>query len=789
MSMNYVSAELGRTLDHMRSTLLDNLYEAYGTKEPFEDEPAPVLLAKYINLTKAESEGLRSQVDRVTTDQENSLRQLENAHIGRTHDILNEILDLMKIEGEIPSNLTAKMDSVRACVAELVLKADKANAKPAEEDKVDGKSYGLLHDILNEIIETIKPTQPFAHTVEGKRNLITQTLTLLMNEVDVCKKFATDIHDHVDPDHYQPVNDKEFPSYKLTRVYEQLSSGKKIVYDAKRIQDVRTALEAIIRRTGGDLDNQERLVDLAGRAKDLVDRAVREKSAANRALTKQTDDSLNGTHKVYDQFLDILGIDGERTSNTELKLDVITDALKTIRGRSDALYVRVFGEYVGTRSVTQTLKKMDDALARTKVVKNSGELSVIRDGLDRIMTVCDGRVVNNPLADYVLEVVKTVEQKHSGPDTSTVFEREAYETLDGILAVLGIDETADPDSLTDKGNQIVKAIEKMKQKLSGVEDCEADDEIARYASNLYIHAFGSAADDTNLTPLEKLAVIDKALAERVLTFSEPATANETANDEVLDDILKTLGHDYDGTQSVETKIEIIRGVVRALKANEVTLREHDAKMRDELYGHKGYVDAIVVKVYGKENDIPETFTTLNKLEKIQKDIHCGRKRVLDLDDLLRVDRSLTSILKRVGGDTSGLRGDTIDLAAYTERFVHSALDVGDSGVLEDRKDAGSVFPIEVMRTIHNNLEEIIRQHGEDTHPDETTAHISERALTLVRKGKAFDDSDMVDIRGALSEIVTTCDGEVDPEETTRNLSQKAMVLVQRLYASSQTNTK
>ncbi|ADD81097.1 gp099 [Rhodococcus phage ReqiPoco6] len=689
-SMNFVSAELGRTLDHVRATLLHELHGAAGTDKPWADEPATVILEKYISFRNAEKEVLDDKIEKLTDEKVGTL-----------------------------------------------------------------KSSNLLRDDVNEA---------------------------LLEMLDILGVDLNDVENSV--------------RGKLSAVLEKLRQEK----------STETKVDATL----------DHLLDILGISSGVVsvDAAVSTKSRAIvKAIDKMKENASHpgvpfvDVHQYLNSFLDILKLDGAISSD--------------LPGKADA----------------------------------------VRAGIAEL---------------------KTELSEASNKDFRT-FSHITHSQLNDILDVLEIKVT--PSSVEGKAEAIREAIEALQSdkvvddNVDAV-DREVDEELAHYASNLYIHAFGSAGEDTDLTPIEKLSSIYKALAERVLTFSEPATLNSVRNDlnviinyegevillnedlavlanrakdlviresneeksegevtpvpsntddirEVMDltngmlnNFLALAGVEFDSTLAIEDKGVMLMNAIKAMRANEAAMREELFELNritalDDLHeyfddliqalqiegdiypsiekkkeaitkrifdqlsalnAHKSYVDDLIVLIYGQENDISEQFTTGEKLHVLKSAFRDGSKKAISADDIRKVSNSLVAILKRAGGDISDSRGNLVEVAEYTERFVHNALDVRDSGVLEDSGDRKNVFPIEVMRTIHNNLEEIIRIHGEDTHPDETTAHIAERALTLV---KDFADSDMVDIRRYVTRIIEKCGGEVDPEESTPNLVQSADILVHR----------
>lgn len=473
--------------------------------------------------------------------------------------------------------------------------------------------------------------------------------------------------------------------------------------------------------------------------------------------------------------------------------------------------------------IEQLTQEKTEAVGKlaTKAISEHSKDEIVEGALDEMLDILQIEWEVQSSVNAKLELIVDHLRQQSRKETL------ASGWLDSLLDVLNIDiSKIDHDALPKvKGRAIKDGVEKLKE--AGTQKLQKDQEdLALYASNLYIHAYGSAAEHVELTPIQKLESISKAFDSDIITFAEPATLNNIReslneivhytgghirNDEdlatlagrakdlvcredgaeksesvgtsapeavmsLLDLLLHTLNVDTTDISTINSKRDKVVKTISAMRANEAAMseelfdlnrivaiedihtyfdglvqalqiegdiypsvekkkhaiRERAFQLLGDLKDHEGFVNDIVVSVYGEENDIPETFTTSQKLQVIQTDFRKGQKRVLNREDIQKIQNSLKSMLHRAGGDISNTKGNLVDLAAYTERFVFNTLIHGDSG------DAGeiSVFPIEVMRMIHNSLEEIIRQHGEDTHPDETTAHIAERALTLVLSKQA-----------------------------------------------------
>ncbi|ADD80989.1 gp098 [Rhodococcus phage ReqiPepy6] len=410
----------------------------------------------------------------------------------------------------------------------------------------------------------------------------------------------------------------------------------------------------------------------------------------------------------------------------------------------------ILQKYLSFRNAERdSLKDQVDRLTQEKTeavgklaaasISNHSKDEIVEGALDEMLDILQIEWEIQSSANAKLELVVDHLRRQSGKETL------ASGWLDSLLDILDIDtseiEQDAPPKV--KGRAIYLAVEKLKEgrnaeDLGDVEDGSKDLEDRESGAeksesvetvegvlDLLLHTLN--VDTTDISTID-------SKRDKIVKTIRAMRANEAAMSEELFDLnriaaIKDLHTYFDGLiQALQIEGDIYPSVEKKKHA----IRERAFQLLGDLKDHEGIVNDIVVSVYGKENDIPEDFTTSQKLMKIQSDFRQGSKRVLNRGDIQKIHNSLKSMLHRAGGDISNIKGDLVDLAAYTERFVFNTLIHGDAG------DAGeiSVFPIEVMRMIHNSLEEIIRQHGEDTHPDETTAHIAERALTLVLSKQA-----------------------------------------------------
>lgn len=777
-NMNFVSAELGRTLDHMRATLLHELYGAAGTDEPWVSEPATIILQKYLSFRNAEKESLESQIEQLTREKTEiaGKRAAEfitrNARDEIVSGALDEMLHILQVEGEIENTIDAKLEVVVAELREGVAKghavADNLEAGSSDETKaallldsfldllkvdqsigvdspvrdkgkgiiqaieklqknlngIERASHGMrdFHEILDRQLHVLQ-IDPYGKTIDDKADVVIKKLQKDREDLSL---YASNLYIHAYGSAAEHVDLS--PIEKLESISKAFGADIVTFTEPGTLKGVREALNEIVHHAGGHIRNAEDLVTLAGRAKDLVSREDGEKKSESVGTFEAEADELSTM--TTEEVGHILKVGKPEWMLSEEGVQEMADLMQSLLD----VYLQLLGHNEEVNpSISAKGQAVADAikahLQTTLVMQN--ELHACAEHATTLYLEVFGRSANLPASEKLKMIIDShmtgeKDHLHKVPAVNSIETVEGL--LDLILRTLNVDGL-ECVSINSKREMVVKTIRAMRA--------------------------NEAAMREELFDLNRIAAI-----EDIHTY--------------FDDLIQALQIEGDIYPSVEKKKE--------------ALTRHVFNQIGDMNAHKGFTNDIVISIYGRENDISEDSTTSQKLAKIRNDFCKGQKRVLDSDDIHKVSNSLAAILKRAGGDVLNTTGKMVDLASYTERFVFNTLTdevVGDAGDSEDRTDEESVIPTDILRTVYANLEEIIRIHGEDTHPDEPTSRLAERALNLVRDAKSLADSDMADIRRYLTGIVEKCGGEVDPDESTPNLAQSAHILVYKTKGLSE----